>query len=73
MNAPAGPYFPNRVARRLPLDLPFAAVWIAGLQGVEDGSYIYTVTLLDGPGMACPAFRVTVPESFDRWDVHRLQ
>jgi hypothetical protein len=35
LDAGAGTWFPNRVARRLPDPLHFAAVWVVGLQGVE--------------------------------------
>jgi hypothetical protein len=41
LDAGAGAWQPNRVARRLPAPLHFAAVWVVGLQRVEaSGEYV---------------------------------
>jgi hypothetical protein len=40
-----GVWFANKVARNLPDPLHFAASWVAGLQGVEAGEYVYGVTV----------------------------
>lgn len=73
LEAGAGAWFPNRVARQLPNPLLFAAVWVIGLQGVETGEYVYNVTCLDiGDGDA-PALLVQVGQAFDTWSVRRVQ
>jgi hypothetical protein len=45
LDAGAGVWFANKVARNLPDPLHFAASWVAGLQGVEAGEYVYGVTV----------------------------
>jgi len=47
LNAGAGMWFPNEVAKQLPDPLLFDAVWVVGLQKVEDGEYVYATTRLD--------------------------
>jgi len=73
VNAVAGPYVPNRLARNLPDDLAFAGVWVVGLQYVEEGRYTYGVTLLDRSGLPSPTFRIHVAATFDSWEVERRQ
>jgi hypothetical protein len=46
VDADAGVWFPNRVARQLPEPLHFETVWVISLQGVEAGEYIYAVSRL---------------------------
>jgi len=69
----AGEWFPNRVARELPDPLYLAAVWVVGLQKVEDGAYTYGVTLLDLSGGNAPTYLVQINKGFDAWDVTDLQ
>jgi hypothetical protein len=73
LEAGAGIWFPNRVARQLPDPLLFAVVWVVGLQGVEAGDYTYNVTCLDISGGEAPAFHVRIGKDFDTWTVKRIQ
>jgi hypothetical protein len=73
LEAGAGTWFPNRVARQLPAPLLFAAVWVVGLQAVEAGEYIYNVTCLDISDGDAPALRVKVEKDFNTWTVERIQ
>jgi hypothetical protein len=73
LDAPAGEWFPNRVAKALPEPLLFEAVWVVGLQKVEDGAYIYGVALLDTSGGNTPLFLVRINKEFDAWEVTSLQ
>jgi hypothetical protein len=66
-------WHPNRLARALPNPLHFETVWIAGLQKVEDGAYIYGVTHLDVSGGNAPTFLVRISKDFDTWEVTDLQ
>jgi hypothetical protein len=73
LDAGAGTWFPNRVARRLPDPLHFAAVWVVGLQEVEKGKYIYGVTNLDLTEGNAPTLLVRINEDFGAWEVTRTQ
>jgi hypothetical protein len=61
------------VAKRLPDPLLFATVWVVGLQGVEDGEYVYGVTNLDLSAGNVPTLLVRVSRDFGSWQVTRLQ
>ena len=39
LDAAAGAWFPNRVAKALPDPLYFDEVWVVGLYGIENGEY----------------------------------
>jgi hypothetical protein len=67
------PWFPNRVARRLPDDLAFVEVWVVGLERVEDGQYVYFASLLDVSEGDAPTWRIRIAPSFDRWAVEVVQ
>jgi hypothetical protein len=73
LNAEPGVWRPNAVARRLPEPVHFATVWVVGLQGVEDGEYVYNVTNLDLSGGNAPIFKVRIGKDFDQWHVTRSQ
>jgi hypothetical protein len=74
LDADAGVWFPNRVAKELPNPLHFATVWVVGLQErTDDGEYIYVVTHLDVSKGNAPAFRVRIAKDFDVWDVEDVQ
>lgn len=73
LDAGAGEWFPNKVARELPSPLHFAAVWVVGLQKVEEGAYIYGVTLLDMSSGNAPTYLVRINKNFDSWEVMDLQ
>jgi hypothetical protein len=73
LNAGAGMWFPNRVARHLPEPLHFAAVWVVGLQAVEAGDYVYAVTHLDLSEGNAPASLVRIRKDFDAWEVRPVQ
>ena len=73
LDAGAGVWFPNKVARNLPNPLHFAAVWVVGLQGVEGGEYVYGVTHLDISEWSAPTFLIRIGEDFDSWEVKPIQ
>ena len=73
LEAGAGSWFPNRVARRLPDPLHFATVWVVALQGVEDGEYVYATTNLDVRHGDAPAFHVRIRKDFGGWRVIAIQ
>jgi len=73
LDAPVGEWKPNVVARDLPDPLLFAAVWVVGLRGVEDGEYVYNITCLDIGGGDAPAFLVRINKNFDGWNVTHVQ
>ena len=73
MDAGAGQWFPNRVARELPKPLHFDGVWVVGLHRVVAGQYDYGVTHLDlGSGNA-PTLLVRIKKDFTAWEVMRIQ
>ena len=53
--------------------LYFSAAWVVGLQGVEEGEYVYNVTCLDISEGNAPALRVRIGKNFDTWTVDRIQ
>jgi hypothetical protein len=73
LNAGGGPWFPNKVAKQLPEPLDFEDVWVVGLQGVEEGEYVYGITQLDVDGGNAPTWRVRIRKDFDAWEVERIQ
>jgi hypothetical protein len=73
LEAGAGIWYPNKVARVLPDPLLFAAAWAVGLHGVKNGEYAYNVTCLDISEGHAPAVRVRVGKDFDTWSVERIQ
>jgi hypothetical protein len=73
LDADAGAWFPNRVARALPQPLHFAAVWVVGLQKIDDGAYIYGLTHLDMITGNAPTFLVRITPDFDAWEVTDVQ
>ena len=67
-----GVWYADRIARKLPEPLHFAAAWAVGLNGVEDGRYSYWVAMLDlGDGDA-PVYCVGIAEDFASWTVTRI-
>ena len=73
LDAGAGTWFPNKVARQLPQPLYFAAVWVVGLQGVDAGEYTYGVTHLDVSKSNAPTLIVRIKKGFDAWEVIPIQ
>ncbi|MBV8698138.1 hypothetical protein [Bradyrhizobium sp.] len=73
LEAGAGVWYPNQVAKQLPDPLLFATVWVVGLQGVEDGEYVYGVTNLDLTESKVPTLVVRVSRDFSSWQVTRIQ
>jgi hypothetical protein len=61
------------VARELPQPLRFDDVWVAGLQRVEDGEYVYAVTQLDLSHRDAPTWLVRIRPDFEGWRVTRFQ
>ena len=73
LDAAAGTWYPNRIARRLPDPLHFAAVWVVGLQGIEADEYVYGVTNLDMTEGNAPTLLVRIKRDFGGWEVTRTQ
>lgn len=73
VNAGAGEWYPNRVARALPNPLYFATVWVVSLQSETDGAYSYNVAHLDISAGNAPAYRVHIAKDFDDWQVEGVQ
>jgi hypothetical protein len=73
LDADAGAWFPNRVARALPQPLHFATVWVIGLQKIVNGAYVYGITHLDVGNRNAPAFLVRITPGFDAWEVTDVQ
>jgi hypothetical protein len=73
LEAGAGIWFPNKVAKRLPDPLLFATAWVVGLQSFENGEYTYGVTNLDLTEGNAPTLLVRVGRDFDSWRVTRIQ
>lgn len=73
LNAGGGPWFPNKVAKRLPAPLHFEGVWIVGLQCVEAGQYVYNVARLDPAEGSAAVWRVQIAKDFDDWTVEPIQ
>jgi hypothetical protein len=51
----------------------FAAVWVVGFSNVQDGGYIYNLTLLDVTDGKAPAFLLRITPDFDAWHVEQIQ
>ena len=64
---------PNRIARRLPENLHFADVWVAGLINTAGGEYVYAVTRLDLSQGDTPIWSVHILKTFDAWEVEPIQ
>lgn len=73
LDAAAGEWFPNRVAKALPGPLYFDAVWIVSLCGVENGEYVYGVSQLDLSGGNAPVYTVRINPYFTSWVVTEVQ
>ena len=74
LDADAGEWFPNHVAKELPDPLHFATVWVVCfLKRTDDGVYIYGVTHLDVSNGNAPTFLVRIAKDFDDWEVEDLQ
>jgi hypothetical protein len=74
LEAGAGEWYPDSVAKQLPDPLLFATVWVVGLQRVEDdGAYVYGVTNLDVSEGHAPTMLVRISPEFDAWTVTKIQ
>ena len=73
LDAEAGEWLPNKVARQLPKPLHFAAVWVVVLQKVEAGEYVYGVTHLDVSEGPAPTVLVRIRKDFGAWEARRTQ
>lgn len=62
---------PNRLAKKLPLNLYFNGVWVIGLENITNGKYLYNVVKLDISG--CPIWQVMIKSNFKEWLVKRIQ
>ena len=63
----------SKVARQLPDPLHFATACVVGLQGVEDGEYVYGVTNLDLTYGKAPTLLVRISRNFDACEVTQTQ
>jgi hypothetical protein len=73
LNGSGGMWFPNRVARNLPKPLYFAAVWVVGAHGMDEGRYVYSVTSLELSEGNAPTWLVRIGKEFDAWEVTPVQ
>ena len=73
LEAGAGTWFPNRVTRRLPEPLYFAAAWVVGLHCAVEGEYVYSATSLDVSEGDAPSFLVRIGKGFNAWTIERIQ
>jgi hypothetical protein len=73
VNAAGQPWYPNKIARKLPDPLYFDCVWVVGFQGVEDVRYVYQVTVLDVEVGNAPTWRIRLAPNFDGWTVEVVQ
>jgi hypothetical protein len=69
----AGTWYPNAVGKDMPDPLMFDAVLVVGFSTVEDGSYVYNLTLLDVSDGDAPAFLLKIAPNFDVWKVEQTQ
>lgn len=65
-------WYPNEVARMLPGDRFFEAVWAIALNAMRGQSYIYGVTRLD-VRLPAPCWLVEINSSFSSWSVTPVQ
>jgi hypothetical protein len=72
LEAGGGAWFPNQVAKLLP-KTDFDAVWVVGLQTVEDNKYVYGVTQLRLDESDAPTWSVRISAHFDGWKIERIQ
>lgn len=61
------PWYPNKLARRLPDPLHFDAVWVVGFEGLSSGGMVYAVARLEKIGS--PVWWVTIRPDFQSWAV----
>lgn len=73
LNSDGDPWYPNKVSDELPAELHFDAVWVVGLQCVEDGEYSYNVARLDRSHGNAPVWRVHINQNFEEWVVDPIQ
>jgi hypothetical protein len=73
VDADAGGWHANKVARALPDPLYFATVWVVGLHSVTGGAYAYNVVHLDMSDGNAPVYRVHITKDFDDWQVEAVQ
>jgi hypothetical protein len=62
---------PNKIAKKLPIDLYFNEVWVVGLHGFINEEHIYNVTKLVTEG--CPIWQIAIKKGFDEWHVKKIQ
>lgn len=67
-----GNWFPNRVAKSVDGTHGFDAIWCLGLEGVENGEYIYWITRLEVAAYS-PAWKVRINEDFIDWTITHIQ
>lgn len=73
LNRKGSPWKPNVVARKLPAPLLFEAVWVVGLQIVQNDEYFYNITRLDLREGNAPAWRVHIAQDFLSYKVEVVQ
>ena len=73
LEAGLGRWVPNQVPRQIP-KTDFEDVWVVGLQGVENGEYVYAVTrLTSNEGGNAPVWLVRISKDFGTWQAQRTQ
>jgi hypothetical protein len=66
-------WWPNRVAKAVPQPIMFGAIWLVGLQAVENGDFLYNVIEIDAENGVSHIWRVRIAPSFDGWSVKSIQ
>lgn len=66
-------WWPNRVAKAVPQPILFGAIWLVGLQAIENSKYHYNVIEIDAENGVGHVWRVRITASFDKWSVSHIQ
>lgn len=67
-----GNWFPNKVGKSVDGTHGFEAIWVAGLEGVQDGKYVYWMTRIES-ATASPAWKIHISTDFTNWIIEPIQ
>jgi len=73
LNRAGGMWFPNAVTKQLPEPLYFAAVWVVGTHGMNEGRHVYSVSSLELVEGNAPTWLVRIGVDFNAWEVIAVQ
>jgi hypothetical protein len=66
-------WWPNRVANAVAQPILFGAIWLVGLQAIENDEYHYNVIEIDAENGVGHVWRVRIAANFDKWSVSHIQ